>query len=86
MHYVANALHWHDCYHGRSKYQQPGDKELAPSAFASTIVLGALEDDFMLEMLLTMSREDLKAYLEARLPALLAKFHADMTAMDKLSL
>ena len=86
MHYVANGLFWHDCYHGRQRHQKPGDRELAPSALASTVVLGALDDDFLLDMLLTMSREDLKAWLEARLPALLAKFQTDMTAMDKLSL
>jgi hypothetical protein len=86
MHYVANGLFWHDSYHGRAKYGRPEDRALAPSALASTIVLGALEDDFPIEMLWSMSREDLKAWLEARLPRLLAAFQTDMDVMSKLSL
>jgi hypothetical protein len=82
MHYIANGLHWHDCFHGVQKYKRPEDRALAPSALASTVVLGALPDDVSIDALLAMSRADVEAYLQARLPRLLAAFQADMQGME----
>jgi hypothetical protein len=80
MHYLANGLYWYDCHHGKQKHARPEDKERAPDAFAHTVVLGALSDDMELTLLLALSRNEVEAYLKARLPRLLAAFQADIRA------
>jgi hypothetical protein len=86
MHYIANAVFWHDCHHGTQKYAKPGDREHAHTYLANTVVLGALPTDASLDDLLKMSRYELEDYLKARLPALLDAFKADMRRMALVKL
>ena len=79
MHYIANGLFWWE----RSKLDHcvqaySGDTtafgEQAWEYFKSTIVFGAIEEDFPQDQ----TKESIQLYLENRLPKLMEKFHEDM--------
>lgn len=78
MHYVANALFWFHSFHGTTQFPKPDDKERAPAALASTVVLGALSDDVSIDTLLAMTRDEFEAFVLGRLPRLLEAFSAAM--------
>jgi hypothetical protein len=84
MHYIANAVFWHDCHHGKQSRPQRGDRENAHAYIADTIILGALPTDASIEDVLKMSRYELEDYLKARLPELLTAFETDMRRMQEL--
>ena len=80
MHYKANALYWagHCQKFGAAlgvNYPANWDH------FASTAKLGALPGDPPLETLQKLTAEELGAWLDARLPALMVEFRAAVEAL-----
>lgn len=82
MHYKANALYW--AGHCGVWGSDTGEKYPANwQHFASTVVLGAVAGDpaNTAPLLEDMTAEELGAWLDARLPALLVAFADDMRAL-----
>ena len=84
LHCVANAIFWLD----RGAKRLPGvDARGCMDLFRETIVYGELPVDAAWDLSRdpkTFHREAVKAWLEARLPALLERFEADMQAAGVL--
>lgn len=77
MHYTANALYWA----GHSGWCD-GKPSSPPNwdHFASTAILGALEDDLSIDEWKAMDKEQMREALNARLPRLLEAFQRDVEA------
>lgn len=85
MHYLANAQYWWEIWSGKKKNTDHGPNPL--NAFESTIVWGGVPGETDAAQLGTyMNRPwpEVKAWLEGRLPLLMAEFRADMKAIGAL--
>jgi hypothetical protein len=85
MHYVANGLYWWDIYVGTQladRYQLANagtsSSELGLRIFKDHVVFGAVDGDTLPSI--STSRQDVEAWMKARLPALMDAFRHDMAA------
>lgn len=86
MHYESNALYWWEHYIGArvmdklSIRDHASGHDAAEAYFKSTTIFGALPDDAMPSM--ATSRDEVRAWLQGRLPRLLEAFRAGIDKLD----
>lgn len=88
LHYLANALFWLDRAAERIPRGTSSIDKQAIDLFRETIIYGELPVDGAWDLSRdpkTLDREAVRAWLEARLPALLERFEADMRAAGVLA-
>jgi len=90
MHYIANTMHFYECYrneyrvfkNSEPKQHSDTEKEEYRSYFCSNTLLDLSFDVDSLETILKLEVDELKIWLEARLPYLQEKFLENMTKFN----